>query len=228
MPDRFTDSFVRGLKPDAKEYVRRDGMNPGLAVRVHPTGRKTWLFFYDYRGRRRKMTLGTYPDVPLRSARDRYHEARLARNQGHDPGQVQVLETIQSAQTPNVEELAEAYVDRHARYRKQTKHRWLYYEIVPQISWDEEYDYKFNPGVRFRLEFFFGKATSSEFLQRELEGPHQWGRLAAAIVLDEMDDQAKPAIGVLKAALENQPNKYIIRVANRAVNELQGTNHTVP
>lgn len=67
-----------------------------------------------------------------------------------------------------------------------------------------------------------------EVLARELESEHPWGRLAAAIVLDEMDQQASPAIDVLQGALTDQPNKYIVRVANRAVNELQGTNHQVP
>ncbi len=67
-----------------------------------------------------------------------------------------------------------------------------------------------------------------EVLRRELESEHQWGRLAAAIVLDEMDQQASPAIDALKGALNDQPNKYIVRVANRAINELQGTNHQVP
>ncbi|MGI9471567.1 MAG: HEAT repeat domain-containing protein, partial [Rubripirellula sp.] len=65
-------------------------------------------------------------------------------------------------------------------------------------------------------------------LENELESDHEWGRLAAAIVLDEMDEQAKPAVPALKKALKDQPNKYIIRVANRAVNELEGTNHPVP
>jgi len=71
-------------------------------------------------------------------------------------------------------------------------------------------------------------AAAIEVLRRELESEHQWGRLAAAIVLDEMDDQAKPALATLKAAFQDQPNKYIVRVVNRAVNELQGTNHLVP
>lgn len=71
-------------------------------------------------------------------------------------------------------------------------------------------------------------AAAIEVLEDELQSEHQWGRLAAAIVLDEMDEQAKPALPALKAALQNQPNKYIIRVANRAVNELEGTNHIVP
>ena len=67
-----------------------------------------------------------------------------------------------------------------------------------------------------------------EVLQHELASEHQWARLAAAIVLDEMDDQAKPALPALKEALKDQPNKYIIRVTNRAINELEGTNHPVP
>ena len=71
-------------------------------------------------------------------------------------------------------------------------------------------------------------AQAIEVLQQELKSEHQWGRLAAAIVLDEMDEQAKPAIPALKAALSDQPNKYIVRVANRALNELQGTSHVVP
>ena len=64
-------------------------------------------------------------------------------------------------------------------------------------------------------------------LEAELQSEHQWGRLAAAIVLDEMDEQAKPAIPALKKALVNQPNKYIVRVANRALNELLGANNAV-
>ena len=45
---------------------------------------------------------------------------------------------------------------------------------------------------------------------------------------DEMDEAARPALDSLKAALEKQPNKYIVRVANRAVNDLLGTDNKVP
>jgi arylsulfatase A-like enzyme len=65
-------------------------------------------------------------------------------------------------------------------------------------------------------------------LESELQSEHQWGRLAAAIVLDEMDEQARPALPALEQALARQPNKYIVRVANRAINELQGTSNQVP
>ena len=66
----------------------------------------------------------------------------------------------------------ETHVDRYVlsvRYRKRTKREWLYYEIAPQVSFDHEYDYVFNPGIRLRLEFFFGADTSAEFWKREHE-----------------------------------------------------------
>lgn len=65
-------------------------------------------------------------------------------------------------------------------------------------------------------------------LQAELAGEHEWARLAAAIALDELDGDARPALASLQAALIDQPNKYIVRVANKAVNDLLGTQHVVP
>jgi len=89
-----------------------------------------------------------------------------------------------------------------------------------------------SPSVRIAAARAIAKlgepSAAIEVLERELNSPHQWGRLAAAIVLDEMDDDAKPAVESLKAALVDQPNKYIVRVANRALNELLGTNNQVP
>ncbi len=65
-------------------------------------------------------------------------------------------------------------------------------------------------------------------LMQELRSEHPWGRLEAAIVLDELDEAARPALNDLQAALDNQPNKYIVRVVNKAVNDLLGTNNSVP
>ncbi len=61
-----------------------------------------------------------------------------------------------------------------------------------------------------------------------LSGENQWARLEAAIVLDELDEVARPVLSALQAALKDQPNKYIVRVANKAVNDLLGTENKVP
>ena len=60
----------------------------------------------------------------------------------------------------------------------------------------------------------------------------QWERLHAIIVLDEIDEMARPVIPHIKDALRYrsdlvQRGKYTVRVANRALNELLGTENVV-
>ncbi len=66
-----------------------------------------------------------------------------------------------------------------------------------------------------------------EVLIATLSGEHPWGRLQAAIVLDGIGEQARPAQQALKKALTGQPNKYITRVANHALNVMNRTSNTV-
>ena len=70
-------------------------------------------------------------------------------------------------------------------------------------------------------------------LIQELKTGNQWERLHAAIVLDEIDEQALPVIEQMRAGLEyqkgfNSDGKYRVRVTNRALNELEGTRNDVP
>ena len=65
-------------------------------------------------------------------------------------------------------------------------------------------------------------------LTQELASEFEWVRLNAAIVLDEIDEMALPTIPALTKALEDKQNKYVVRVANRALNELNETNNAVP
>ncbi|MDF2377938.1 MAG: sulfatase-like hydrolase/transferase [Verrucomicrobiales bacterium] len=62
----------------------------------------------------------------------------------------------------------------------------------------------------------------------EMRGKGEWARLEASIVLDELDEAARPVIESLQAGLSDQPNKYITRVSNKAVNDLLGTTNSVP
>ena len=69
-------------------------------------------------------------------------------------------------------------------------------------------------------------------LVKELTAGAQWERLHAAIVLDEIDEMAKPVAEEMKEGLKyqqgfNSNGKYRVRVMNRALNELNGTNNTV-
>lgn len=74
----FTDKFVRGLKPADERYEERDAGCPGLSIRVGVRGEKLWSIVVMQAGKRRRIRLGTYPDVSLAMARRKAAEAKAA------------------------------------------------------------------------------------------------------------------------------------------------------
>jgi hypothetical protein len=42
-------------------------------------------------------------------------------------------------------------------YRQRIWRKWLFFEIAPQVSFPEDEDWDFTPGITFRIEAFFGK-----------------------------------------------------------------------
>ena len=56
-------------------------------------------------------------------------------------------------------------------------------------------------------------------LANELNDSSEWNRLNAVLVLDELGDKSKPVIPALKMVM-NDKNKYVVRVANHALNTM--------
>lgn len=69
-------------------------------------------------------------------------------------------------------------------------------------------------------------ALAMPTLQAELGHEDSWVRLVAAQVLDELGEAARPAIADLKSVMQDE-NKYVVRVANHALNFLEGTQNVV-
>jgi N-sulfoglucosamine sulfohydrolase len=63
-------------------------------------------------------------------------------------------------------------------------------------------------------------------LVKELSHPDPWTRLASAQALDALGEAARPALEALRKALDDE-NRYVVRVANHAVNGLLGTKNEV-
>ena len=75
-------------------------------------------------------------------------------------------------------------------------------------------------------------ADALPVLTSVLENGGQWERLHAAIILDEIGEQARPVIDELRKALQPRTElyaagKYTVRVVNRALNQLEGTHRNV-
>ncbi|MGQ0501431.1 MAG: tyrosine-type recombinase/integrase [Panacagrimonas sp.] len=79
----LNDTLIRNAKPKATPYKlpREDG----LFILVNPNGAKWWRFAYVFEGREKMLSLGTYPEVSLRLARERRHEGRTLLATGCDP-----------------------------------------------------------------------------------------------------------------------------------------------
>lgn len=82
-PGPFTDRFIKSLKPESEMYQVREGR--GFAIRVLPTGVKTWYYIYTFNGKRRQLNLGNYPDKSLEEAHKVYLESAALVKNGVDP-----------------------------------------------------------------------------------------------------------------------------------------------
>jgi integrase len=89
MRKKLTDRFVETLKaPQPEERLEIfDTTFPGLAIRVTPTGHKSWSVYYRAHGHHRRYTIGPYPAF-LPAAASKAASAALHRVQaGGDPAE---------------------------------------------------------------------------------------------------------------------------------------------
>jgi integrase len=85
----LSDIRVRNAKPNAKPSTKRRRMfdSNGLYVEISPAGGKWWRLKYRLDGKDKRLSLGTYPEVSLKEARDRRDEARKLLRNGVDPAE---------------------------------------------------------------------------------------------------------------------------------------------
>lgn len=81
----LTDVAVRTAKPKDKSYKLSDG--GGMYLEVSPKGGKWWRLKYRVDGKEKRISLGVYPDVGLKEARQRRDEARKQLAADIDPGE---------------------------------------------------------------------------------------------------------------------------------------------
>ena len=70
----LTDAAVRRASAKKKAYKVYD--SGGLFLLVMPNGGKWWRFKYRFNGKEKLLSLGTYPDISLKAARDRRDQER--------------------------------------------------------------------------------------------------------------------------------------------------------
>jgi len=79
----LSEAKIRAIRPSGKIQKLYD--ERGLYLFVSPKGSRYWRFDYRYGGKRKTLSLGVYPEVSLKEARQRRDEAREALRRGDDP-----------------------------------------------------------------------------------------------------------------------------------------------
>lgn len=93
---KLTDTFIRRLNGTDKVQKHSDG--GGLFLYVTPHGKKSWRLAYRFAGKQKLLSLGPYPAVGLREARDKREEAKKKLRGNIDPSAVRRREKEDAAE----------------------------------------------------------------------------------------------------------------------------------
>lgn len=136
----LTDKKIQALKPKDKPYSLADG--GGLLVEVLTSGSRVWRYSYGFNGKRGKATIGSYPFITIKQARDTHEAMRSTLAQGIDPARKKQLDKVQAkataVQAQTFETFARVWFDEKlatatARTRKQNL-GWMVNDVFPAIG----------------------------------------------------------------------------------------------
>jgi integrase len=114
---KLTAKTVETIKPATTRQEIPDALLPGLYLVVQPSGARSWAVRYRHNGTPRKHTLGSYPTIDLKTARELGTKVLRTAAEGRDPaGEKQVQ------QANSVAEVVSQFLAKHGQrnYRPKT------------------------------------------------------------------------------------------------------------
>lgn len=114
---KLTEAAIRNAKPGltpagrptAKPYKLADA--GGLYLEVAPSGGKLWRLKYRFGGKEKRLALGAWPAVSLKTARQKAAEAKGRLADGTDPGEAR--KAAQRLASDSFEAIAREWIARH-------------------------------------------------------------------------------------------------------------------
>ncbi len=92
---KLTDSEIKAAKPKEKPFTLPDGH--GLVLLVQPSGAKWWRYRYRFNDTPKMLSIGVYPDVSLKEARNQHARLKELLAQGIDSSESRKEEKQQAA-----------------------------------------------------------------------------------------------------------------------------------
>ena len=135
---KLADTFIRHVVANGKVQKHSDG--GGLFLYVTSAGKKSWRLAYRFAGRQKLISLGPYPSVSLREAREKREDAKKLLREHIDPSQArrQAREAAAEAARNSFEDVAREWYVKYSTkwvpsYRK-TVIRILEENLFPYVG----------------------------------------------------------------------------------------------
>lgn len=111
---KLTKKFIDSLVAEDRDLVLWDKDLPGFAIRVKPSGVKSFCVQYRSQGRSRRVTLGRYGRLTLSEARKLARHMLAMVDHGVDPAE----ERAAARRAVTIKDLADRYLVEHAEAKK--------------------------------------------------------------------------------------------------------------
>ncbi|KTC70056.1 integrase [Legionella birminghamensis] len=130
---KFIDSYIKNLRPEANWFEKTE--STGLGIRVMPSGNKSWIYRFTMNGKRQKMTLGKYPGISLKQARELQNKAQNLKEQGINPVEFEQQQKLREENTVKKLMLAwyEGYAEKNRKKPLQIKQQ-IEMDIIPLLG----------------------------------------------------------------------------------------------
>lgn len=134
--DKLSDAQLRAWVKANSPVAKADG--GGLTFTLSAAGTAAWILRYRFSGKPRELTLGKYPDVSLKMARQRASEARAEIQNGVDVARQRQRIKAETAAAKSFAQLAEDYMGKvfpnlATNTQKQRKHH-IQGIILPKLG----------------------------------------------------------------------------------------------
>jgi integrase len=110
---KLTTRTIEAIKPSEARREIPDSLLPSLYLVVQPSGAKSWATRYRHNGLSRKHTLGSYPAIDLKTARQLGAKALRAAAEGKDPAREKTEARI--TKSDSVEAIVREFLQRHCK-----------------------------------------------------------------------------------------------------------------
>jgi integrase len=134
----ITTKLIESLKPENRMYIVTDLQTPNLTVRVHPTGRKVFVWRGRKNGELKVHTLGPFPHFSLAEAREWAREISRGISRGIDvvAERKNKREEEDQLATRTCDWLFNLYMKNEGQDVKSANEKWRLYnrEIAPKIG----------------------------------------------------------------------------------------------